>query len=126
VIDPVNQTVTLTLVNPIKSGETVKLDYTPGANRIRDVAATPNNAAALTNETVLNFTPAASKLATLNFSGAGVLQNADIAYADLSFDLTDTTTHRPHRHHTVRLSPEPGQHRPERHLCHHRLSSVSR
>lgn len=90
VIDPVEQTVTLTLATAITAGQTVKLDYTPGTNRIRDIAATPNNAAALSNQTILNFTASAPKVATLNFSGAGALQDADLAYADLSFALATT------------------------------------
>lgn len=88
-VDAVNKTVTLTLVNPIKSGQTVRLDYAGTA--IRDIATVPQQAATFINQTVFNFTPTAPKVATLNFSGAGVLQDADLAYADVSFNLSDTT-----------------------------------
>ncbi len=47
--------VTLTLASPVVSTDTVTVDYTPGTNKIRDVAQ--NNAAALTGQAVTNNTP---------------------------------------------------------------------
>jgi flagellar hook protein FlgE len=91
VVDPLNKTVTLTLANPIKPGQSIKLDYDPtisGIN-IRDLANTTNVAANFLNQTVFNFTPTSPVLMSLDFSGSGVLQNQDTAYADLSFDLTN-------------------------------------
>ena len=100
VIDPVNKTVTLTLNNAIQSGQAVKLSYTPGTNKIQDATTGTrtvngtsytgaNTAVALTDRVVANYTPTAPTVMSLNFSGAGVLQNQDTAFADLSFNLTN-------------------------------------
>ncbi|NDD15204.1 MAG: hypothetical protein EB072_21870, partial [Betaproteobacteria bacterium] len=89
VIDPVKKTVTLTLNNEIQSGQAVKLSYTPGTNKIQDATTGANPAGALTDHVVANYTPTAPTVMTLNFSGAGVLQNQDTAFADLSFNLTN-------------------------------------
>jgi len=100
VIDPVKKTVTLTLNNPIQAGQAVKLSYTPGTNPIQDattgtrtvsgtVYTGPNQADPLTDRVVANYTSSAPTVMTLNFSGAGVLQNQDTAFADLSFNLTN-------------------------------------
>ena len=47
-------TVTLTLATAVEAGQTVALDYTPGANPIQDAAG--NDAAALSGQTVTNNT----------------------------------------------------------------------
>ena len=48
--------VTLTLASAVTHGQAVTLDYTPGTNPVQDEAG--NDAAALTNKTVTNNTPA--------------------------------------------------------------------
>ena len=47
--------VTLTLATPVQAGQTVTLDYTPGANPIQDAAG--NDAAPLSGQPVTNNTP---------------------------------------------------------------------
>ena len=92
VVDPINKTVTLTLATAISPGQTVKLNYTPNATPtsvVRDATATHNAASALTNQTVLNYTPSSPVAMTLNFTGSGVLLDQAQAYADLSFNLTN-------------------------------------
>ncbi len=51
------KTVTLTLASGVTHGQMVTVSYTAGTNPIRDKAATPNNAANLSGESVTNSTP---------------------------------------------------------------------
>ena len=57
-VDIAGSSVTLYLASAVEPGQTVTLDYTPGANPIRDEAG--NNAAALSGQSVTNTTVVAS------------------------------------------------------------------
>jgi flagellar hook protein FlgE len=93
VVDPINKTVTLTLVTAIRPGQAVKLDYSTtgltAAQQVGDNTTSQNKAVSFTNQTVTNFTPFAPVAMTLNFTGSGVLLEQAQAFADLSFDLTN-------------------------------------
>ena len=59
--------VTLTLVSPVVSTDTVTIAYTvPGASPIRDLAVPPNNAGSLPDTGVTNNTPGGGSATTLN------------------------------------------------------------
>ena len=70
-VDVTGAVVTLTLAAAVRHGDTVTVDYTAGANPIRDLAT--NNAAALDDKAVTNVTVAASDatLSVLSLADAG-------------------------------------------------------
>ncbi|MBU3639605.1 SwmB domain-containing protein, partial [Polynucleobacter sp. AP-RePozz3-80-G7] len=60
VVDATAHTVTLTLANAVLNTDTVLVSYTPGVNKIEDIAG--NAALALTSQAVTNNTPAAASV----------------------------------------------------------------
>ena len=85
----VASTVTLDLADPVQAGQTVRLDYTPGSNPIRDEAG--NEAPALSGERVINDTGADTRPPRL--TGATV----NGATLVLAYDETLDDTSRPAR-----------------------------
>ena len=72
--------VTLTLATAVEYGQTVTVSYTvPDSNKVRDDAATPNAALALTNEGVTNNTPdtTAPMLSTATVNGTALVLTYD-------------------------------------------------